>query len=89
MNSWEIEKMKFKRHIGQLIAYLFLGILFLFVIFPVFCTAMSSLKTNFEIMKNPGAIFPESITFDNYVQAWKIADFGTYTFNSIYMAFLL
>jgi len=81
--------MKVKRHIGQLLAYIFLGSLFLLVIFPVFCAAMSSLKTNFEIMKNPGSIFPETVTLDNYVQAWKIADFSTYTFNSIYMAFFI
>ncbi|MBO5008189.1 MAG: carbohydrate ABC transporter permease [Clostridia bacterium] len=81
--------MKTKKYIGTIFAYIFLAILFLFVIFPIFCTAMSSLKTNFEILKNPGSIIPESFTFDNYVQAWKIADFSKYTFNSIYMAFFI
>lgn len=81
--------MKIKKYIGLLLAYLFLAALLLVVVFPIFCTAMASLKTNFEILKNPGSIIPESFTFDNYIQAWKIADFSTYTFNSIYMAFFI
>ena len=81
--------MKIKKYVGAFFAYLLLIILFVVVVFPIFCTLMSTFKTNFEILKDPGTIIPKTFTFDNYVQAWKIADFGTYTFNSIYMAFFI
>ncbi len=81
--------MNIKKYLGQTFAYIFLIILFVLVIFPLVCTFLSSFKTNFEILKNPGSIIPKTFTFENYVKAWEIADFKTHTFNSVYMSFFI
>lgn len=74
---------------GQILAHIFLIALFVLIVFPIFCTLMSSFKTNFEIMKDPGSIIPKSFTLKNYSDAWMLADFSTYTFNSVYMSVLI
>ncbi len=81
--------MKIKKYVGPMLAYIFLVLLFVAVIFPLLCTLLSSFKSNFEILKNPGNIIPESFTLNSYTQAWMVADFKTYTFNSVYMAFFV
>lgn len=72
--------------VGSVLAHIFLIALLVVIIFPLFCAAMSSFKTNFDIMRDPGTIIPEKFTFENYPQAWKLADFKTYTINSILMS---
>lgn len=80
-----MKKMK-KITLGQVLAHVFLVALLMLIVLPLFCALMSSFKTNFEIMKDPGSIIPKSFTLKNYSEAWKLADFSTYTFNSIYMS---
>ncbi|WP_312501837.1 carbohydrate ABC transporter permease [Lacrimispora sp.] len=58
-------------------------------IFPIFYTLMASVKSNQELLANPSAIFPEKFIFDNYVQAWQLANFKQYTLNSVHMAFFI
>jgi len=39
-----------------------------------------------EILNNSAQLLPKSFRFENYQEAWRIADFKTYTINSIMMA---
>lgn len=69
----------------NIVAYINLIIFALVTIFPVFYIIMGSFKTNMEIMNNPGALFPEHFTFDNYIEACNSPDFkiGKMLTNSI------
>lgn len=78
--------MKKSRKIPNLFAYIVLTAVLLVTLFPLFYTVSASFKTNSEILANPAAIFPESPTFQNYIDAWNsdVFDIKRMTFNSIY-----
>jgi len=75
-----------KRHLSNLLIYLILFIVFIVVIFPVFYTLMGSFKSNQELLTSGAQIIPKKFVWDNYMQAWNLANFKKYTFNSIYMS---
>ena len=81
--------MKNKRLLSKIFIYAFLIVAVVVAIFPIFYTLMASVKSNQELLANPSAIFPEKFIFDNYVQAWQLANFKQYTLNSIHMAFFI
>jgi multiple sugar transport system permease protein len=58
-------------------------------LFPVVYIIFASFKTNQEIMVGGVNIIPKTWQVDNYVRAWKIANFSRYTFNSVYMCFFI
>lgn len=58
----------------------------LLVAFPIVYTVLSSFKSNQEILAG-GTIIPEKFVLENYKQAWQLANFKQYTWNSIYMSF--
>ena len=68
-------------------AYIFINIPILLLsvtcIFPVVWLLYSSVKTDSEFIISPSA-FPTKIHLDNYVTAFKKANFGTFTFNSAF-----
>lgn len=78
--------MKKSRKIPNLFAYIVLTAVLLVTLFPLIYTVSASFKTNSEILANPAAIFPESPTFQNYIDAWNsdVFDIKRMTFNSIY-----
>lgn len=71
----------------KIIIYLFLIILTLITLLPILYALFGSLKSNQELLVAGARLLPEKFIFDNYVQAWKLADFKAYTWNSIYMTF--
>ncbi len=81
--------MKNKRLLLKIFIYAFLIVALVVAIFPIFYTLMASVKSNQELLANPSAIFPEKFIFDNYVQAWQLANFKQYTLNSVHMAFFI
>lgn len=78
--------MKIKARMSKLIIYLVLLLFFCISFFPVFFTFMSSFKTNMEILTTGDALFPKKFMFENYTKAWQLADFSTYTKNSVFLA---
>lgn len=81
-----MKSVKHTRLIGSLITYVLLGIVFLFVIFPIFYTFMGSFKSNQELLTSGSTIIPQRFVLDNYIKAWNMANFERYTFNSLYMS---
>ena len=67
--------------------YIFLTALVLVTLLPVMYAFFGSFKSNQELLVSGARLLPESFTFDNYIKAWKLADFKTYTFNSLYLTF--
>ena len=77
---------KQKRYVGNAGVYLALAVVFVVTIFPVFYTLMGSFKSNQELLTSGSRIIPQAFVWDNYIQAWKLANFATYTKNSVFMS---
>ncbi len=70
------------------VTFVFLVALLVIVLFPIFYALIGSFKSNREILAGTN-FFPEKLSLDNYIQAWTIADFKKYTFNSVYYSFFV
>ena len=75
--------------ISSVFIYAFLLVMTFIALFPVVYILLSSFKTNQEIMVGGVNIFPRVWQVNNYVRAWKLANFGRYTWNSLYMCFFI
>lgn len=62
---------------------LFLAVL---MIFPVLYIIFGSFKENSELLVGGSNIFPSKWIFSNYTEAWRQANFATYTLNSVFLA---
>ena len=78
-----------RRRLSAALTYLVLSIIFVFVIFPIFYTFSGSFKSNQELLTSGSTILPEKFVPDNYIQAWSLANFERYTFNSVYLSFFI
>ena len=76
-----------KRNFGNTLVYLFLLVFFMLSFFPVFYTFMSSFKSNMDILTTGNTLIPKHFVLENYSKAWELADFSTYTKNSIFLSF--
>ncbi|MDR3192588.1 MAG: carbohydrate ABC transporter permease [Treponema sp.] len=77
---------KGQKYVSMLLIYLVLFIVFCVTVFPVFYTFMASFKSNKEILTAGNRVIPSQFVLDNYVQAWKLANFKQYTYNSVFMS---
>lgn len=75
-----------KIEVGKVLLYTFLFIMFLYTIYPILYVAFGSFKTNQELVRGGLSLLPTKFTFDNYIEAWKLGNFGTYTVNSIILS---
>jgi len=57
-------------------------LLLLFTLFPFYWMFVTSIKTNEEIYSSQVTLFPQSVTFKNYVTAWVNGKIGKYFKNS-------
>ncbi|GHT71214.1 ABC transporter permease [Spirochaetia bacterium] len=87
--KFNLRHMKTLRTIETSMTVLFLCLATIVALFPVFYTLMASGKSTMDILANPDKIIPEKFVFDNYVQAWRLADFKQYTLNSVHLAFFI
>jgi multiple sugar transport system permease protein len=76
-------------HISTFFIYAFLLVTAFIALFPVIYILLSSFKTNQEIMVGGVRIIPSVWQIDNYIRAWKMGNFGLYTWNSLYMCFFI
>lgn len=70
--------------VSRIIIYIFLFILVLAVLYPLYWTAVNSLKTNTELFTNPFNLFHKP-NFINYKKAWD-QGLSQYFINSIYVS---
>ena len=54
--------------------------------FPVVYSVFGSFKPNREFVLGGARILPVQWRFENYVEAWELANFAQYTWNSLYVA---
>ncbi len=71
------------------LVFLFLLAVFVISVFPIIYIILASFKSNAEILTAGAQILPEKFILDNYVQAWTLANFERFTWNSIYMTFFI
>ena len=79
--------MKSQKILRRIPLYLFLAVFFLIAFFPVLFTFLSSFKSNMDILTTGNSLIPKEFVTENYVKAWQMADFSTYTKNSIFLSF--
>ncbi len=71
---------------GNVTVYIFLGILTVFTLVPIIYIVVGSFKTNQELVAGSFNLIPEHFILDNYVEAWQLANFARYTFNSVFLS---
>jgi len=73
-----------KRHMGNLGRALILAIFMLMVLMPIYWMAITSLKTNSEIINaQEVTYYPHELTLENYVQLFELYDYNRMLFNSL------
>jgi multiple sugar transport system permease protein len=70
----------------QAFVVLLLALLGLVVLFPIVYITLGSFKSRTELLIGGANIFPTTFHFENYVNAWKQANFARYTGNSVVIA---
>ncbi|NHN32176.1 carbohydrate ABC transporter permease [Paenibacillus agricola] len=71
--------------IAWTIIWAFLLSIVFMIVYPVLFTLFGSFKTNFELL-NSTKLFPETWHWKNYVEAWEMANFAKYTWNSLFIS---
>ena len=75
------------KRITKIFIYIFLIFVTVITLLPVIYAFFGSFKNNQELLTSGANLIPKKFVFNNYVQAWNLADFKTYTWNSIYLTF--
>ncbi|MGO4498952.1 carbohydrate ABC transporter permease [Paenibacillus sp. 2RAB27] len=57
-----------------------------FTLFPLYWAIVTSLKREGEITRLPISYWPERVTFENYVVAWKNVGFSVFFKNSVFVS---
>ena len=72
--------------IARVLIWVFLLFIAVITIFPVLYVVFGSFKENKELLVGGANIFPSVGVIQNYVDAWKQANFARYTMNSLYIS---
>jgi raffinose/stachyose/melibiose transport system permease protein len=67
------------------VLWIFLLVIALLTLFPVVIAILGSFKSNIELTTG-ATILPTQWHFSNYAEAWKQANFSTYTWNSLFIS---
>ena len=79
----EVSYEKIKRALSSFFTHLFLILVSLSCLFPLWWAFASSLKTQ-ETVFTDLSLFPKAPHWANYLEAWTNADFGLYFLNSLF-----
>ena len=69
--------------------YLLLLMVLAAVVFPLLYIFLAAFKSNSDIFVSGANIWPEKFLLDNCTDSWQVANFSSYTFNTIYMTFFI
>lgn len=78
-------KQKVVKIVSQTLLYAFLIIMAIIVIFPFYWMLISSVKSLAEYRRSVPTLFPETILFSNYAEAFKQASLGRLFLNTLYV----
>ncbi len=71
---------------SMILTYAFLLFMSVIAGFPVLYSVFGSFKPNVEFILGGARILPREWRFANYVEAWELANFAQYTWNSLYVS---
>lgn len=74
------------RAVNRIVLYVSLCAISLIMVFPFLWMFVSALKTKDEIWQVPPVWWPADPMWRTFVDAWHSAPFGTYLFNSVFVA---
>lgn len=77
---------KANRMRNMLLLYICLAIVMFLLVFPLVYAVGGSFKSTEEFLLGGLKIFPQEWHPENYMKAWKQANFARYTFNSVFFA---
>jgi multiple sugar transport system permease protein len=80
--AWPKMKMR-KDRLFTTVTFSFLLVGAVFFLFPFFWMISTSLRTGDEVFLYPPSLIPKKFIFQNYMDIWSKAPFGTYFFNSM------
>ncbi|GJM75734.1 hypothetical protein HMSSN036_79500 [Paenibacillus macerans] len=72
--------------ISSVLLWIFLLIVAAFTLFPILLAFFGSLKSNLELTTG-STLLPKEWKFSNYAQAWEVANFARFTWNSVFTSF--
>ncbi len=75
-----------KFNLQQIILWIGIALLIIFVLFPILLQLLTSFKTNEEIFAVPNVYIPSKITFQHYQDLFIRRPFGRYIFNSAFVS---
>ncbi|MGG3561572.1 carbohydrate ABC transporter permease [Neobacillus rhizosphaerae] len=70
----------------QLFKVIFLSLFLVFTVFPLYWIFITSLKPGKDMFTFPIHYWPETITFEHYIDIFKISNFGIYITNSLILS---
>jgi raffinose/stachyose/melibiose transport system permease protein len=72
--------------VANLLKWVFLLVVAVIMIFPVAYAVLGAFKSNQELTSGI-SILPKEWRFDNFSEAWNIANFGKYIWNTLFLCF--
>ena len=75
-----------KRSLTLLPYLLFLIPVTILTLYPIIYVILGSFKSNQELVLGGMNLFPKKFVIQNYVDAWRLANFVRYTWNSIFLS---
>jgi len=76
------------RHLLKGLKVLYLAFHFVLMVFPLYWIVITSLKPQKDIFSMPIRYWPETISFENYANIFKVSKFHVYIGNSLLIAIL-
>jgi multiple sugar transport system permease protein len=73
-------------NIRLLIKVIFLSLFLVFTVFPLYWIFITSLKPSKDMFSFPIQYWPETITFENYINIFQISNFNIYIMNSLILS---
>jgi raffinose/stachyose/melibiose transport system permease protein len=74
------------KKIKKITAYIFLTFCAFFTVIPAILTFLISIRTRQDLVRNGAFGLPEVFQWGNYAEAWRIARFSTYFWNSVFVS---
>ncbi len=83
----EVNRVRSKEYkINRCVIYIFLVGLTVLTIYPIIYIFFGSFKENRELVLGGWNILPQKFVISNYTDAWEMANFAGYTFNSVILS---
>lgn len=68
---------------GKIVTAVLLSLLFLLFIFPFYWMLITSLKSTMEAVRFPPTMWPTTVVWKNYIDAWNAVGFARYGMNTL------